>query len=88
MMGKQTEMVVRFSGQDFTFKPQKGRLVHIPHVGRHIHIVRDHASARRRADRPWIAVSKDAHGWHDMKPYRSYVSAENAARAALEFWGF
>lgn len=85
---RKREIIVRFDRRDFTFveqKPGSNRFVHVPHVGRHIHLVEDHRSGRQRR---WMALSKSSSGWSGMGQSSRFLSAQNAARAALEFWGF
>lgn len=84
---RKREIIVRFDRRDFTFvevKPRSNRFVHIPHFGRHIHLVKDHRGGGKRQ---WIVLSKSVSGWSGMGESR-FKTPENAARAALEYWGF
>ena len=54
-------------------------------LGHDIHIMIDRT--RRGKARPWEVIRKTDAGWSGMGESR-FKTPENAARAALEFWGF
>ena len=76
------DMKIRYKRKDFEFVPVGSRFVLL--CG-DIHIVQD--ATRRRQARPWQVIRKTDAGWSGMGESR-FKTPENAARGALEYWGF
>lgn len=81
------DMKIRYKRKDFEFVPVGSRYVFITPGENEIHITRDMTRARQA--RSWEAVYKSKHsGKFKGMGESCFKTPENAARAALEYWGF
>lgn len=82
------DMKIRYKRKDFEFisvsSVGERYALHMP-LGHDIHVMIDRT--RRGKPRPWEVIRKTDAGWSGMGDSR-FKTPENAARAALEYWGF